>query len=99
LDVHVGRLTFGSLFKILFAPSAFCFLILGGAASVAALMGLDAVTWNGAHVHGVSGLVTGLSVTLALLVIWSGLGALFGAVILKLFGRLIPIGIIRIKTE
>ena len=55
----VRRISAPTIYKVLFLGSAFSVFPYGALMGVLSLFGLNTVTWNGAHVHGFWGLVTG----------------------------------------
>lgn len=99
MEVRVGQISFGSLFQILFIPS-FAFIVLWGVlAGVLAFSGMDTVSWNGTYIHGMSGFVVGLLISGILGFIVTGIGSVFSALLLKVFGRILPVGPITIRSE
>jgi hypothetical protein len=93
LKVH--NLTFGSLFKIMFAASMVFWGISGIIFGVSAFFGADTVSWNDTNYYGVTGLITGLVLMLIFGAIFGGLGAVISAFCLKLFGAILPLGELR----
>ena len=86
------ELTFGSLFKVQFAISMVVWLGFGILLGLLALAGMDTVSWNGGHVHGVGGLILGLVISLVLGAVLGALGAVFGSLVVKILGPVLPIG-------
>lgn len=58
--VRVVRLTAQTIYKTIFLGTVFSFGIFCAVMGVLAAFGANTVSWNGAHVHGLGGLVTGV---------------------------------------
>jgi hypothetical protein len=59
----------GSLFKVIFVGMFIPIFILGTLCGIAALLGHDTVTLNGAYVHGLEGVIVGVGIGVVLPVI------------------------------
>jgi hypothetical protein len=94
-NISASDLTFGSLFRIFFWTSLAFWLLFGAVLAVLALLGMDTVNWNGQPVHGVQGLITGSLISAVIGAIVSSIGGLISALVVKLFGRFLPLSNLR----
>lgn len=69
--ISVSKLSFTSIFKLLFVGLVIPFFLFGIGCGVAAFLGCNTVTLNGANVYGLEGLLTGLFLGLLLPAIFS----------------------------
>lgn len=90
--IRPHQLTFGSLFKTIFAASVLFWFVIGIVFSVMAYFGAETVSWNGAPLTGVAGLIGGLVISLVLGLLFGGLGSVVLALTVKLLGGLLPLG-------
>ncbi|MEA1941852.1 MAG: hypothetical protein U9P68_06350 [Pseudomonadota bacterium] len=97
--LQVQDLTFGSLFKIMFAAAMVFWLIGGLVLGLSALAGYDTVSFNDTHIHGVGGLIIGMLIAILMGGVFGALGSVCGALVLKLFGWALPIGTLRAKRD
>lgn len=94
-----SHLTFGSLFRIFFWTSLSFWILFGTLMAFLSLAGMDTVSWNGQPVHGVGGFITGLLISVIAGGIFSALGAVLSALIVKLVGRFLPLGNLRSSKQ
>jgi len=71
--IRFGNIPSGSMFKIGFFCNICLWGVFGTLVGILALFGYNTVTWNGAHVHGVQGLLFGVGIG----VVFAFLGAVF----------------------
>lgn len=93
--IRPHQLTFGTLFKIIFAASVMFWLAFGVIIAVLAYFGFQTVTWNGEAVTGLPGLMGGLAISFLIGLIFGGFGSVVLALVVKLFGALLPLGTVQ----
>ncbi|MCF8879083.1 hypothetical protein L5876_04565 [Hyphobacterium sp. SN044] len=90
--IRPNQLTFGTLFKIFFGASILFWFAFGILIAVLALLGFETVSWNGGHVTGLPGFALGLVISLVVGGIFSAIGSVVMALIVKLMGIMLPLG-------
>lgn len=84
------RMTAGGFFKVAFFGLLGIMLPFGLVCGVLALLGSNTVTINGSHVHGIGGLIGGITIGVAIPVVFAGLATL-GGLIARIFSRMLPV--------
>ena len=89
--LEIKRLSFGSLFKILFIGMLLPIFLFGLACGIAALFGANTVTINNVNVYGIQGLLAGMVIGLILPAIFALLFSLILSIGLWVYSLFKPI--------
>lgn len=89
-----GKLTFGSVFKLVFWANAAIWVLLALIALLLAFVSPEMINVNGKQAHTLVQALPAVPIILIAGGIFSALGAALGAVLLKVFGAVLPLGAI-----